>query len=125
MFDISANTNSHVFATALRAVGSERILFGSDLPITRMRMRRICEGGSYVNVVPPGLYGDIAGDPNMRECPKEDAGSLTFFFYEEIDAFRRAAQECGLGAAQVEHVFHRNADRCLSSARQYYDAARP
>lgn len=125
MFDISANTNSHVFATALRAVGSERILFGSDLPITRMRMRRICEDGSYVNVVPPDLYGDISGDPNMRECPKEDAGSLTFFFYEEIDAFRQAAQECGLSATQVEHVFHRNADRCLAGAREYYDAAKP
>ena len=120
LFDISANTNSHVFATAVRAVGVERILFGSDLPITRMRMRRVCEDGRYVNIVPPGLYGDVTGDPNMRESSMDEANMLTFFFYEEIDAFRRAADDCGLTHAEVEHVFHRNADRCLARARQFY-----
>ena len=37
------------------------------MPILRMRARRICENGIYVNLVPKGLYGDVSGDIHMRE----------------------------------------------------------
>lgn len=120
LFDFCANTNAHVFAEAIRAVGPSRLLFGSDLPITRMRMRRICEGELYVNIVPPGLYGDVAGDPNMRETTFEDAERLTFFMYEEIDAFRRASEECGLTPSDIEQVFYSNAMRVIGNAAQFY-----
>jgi uncharacterized protein len=113
-FDISANTSDSIFEQLIRAVGPRRILFGSDLPITRMRMRRICERGTYVNLVPPGLYGDVSGDRHMRVAPEPDAGLLTFFMYEEIDAFRRAAARAGLTPADVKDVFFDNARRILS-----------
>ena len=116
MFDLSANTNAVVFERLIRAVGPRRILFGSDLPITRMRMRRICETGAYVNLVPERLYGDVAGDPHMREVSGEEADSLSFFLYEEIDAFRRAAQAVGLTPQDIEDVFYRNAVRIIESA---------
>ena len=32
-----------------------------------MRMYRVVEGGVYRNVVPRGLYGDVSGDPHMRQ----------------------------------------------------------
>ncbi len=108
-FDISANTNETVFCRLIEAVGPERILFGSDLPITRMRMRRICENGTYVNLVPKGIYGDVSGDKNMREVAGEEAEKLTFFFYEEIIAFLRAAKKTGLSGSEMEKVFHSNA----------------
>jgi len=116
LFDISANTNAWVFARLIRAVGPRRILFGSDLPITRMRMRRVCEEGTYVNLVPQGLYGDVTGDPNMREVDGGEAERLSFFMYEEIDAFRQAAEEIGLTAGDIEDVFWRNAARALRDA---------
>jgi predicted TIM-barrel fold metal-dependent hydrolase len=116
MFDISANTNASVFERLIRAVGPPRILFGSDLPITRMRIRRICEGGKYVNLVPKGLYGDVSDDSHMREIAGEEAGGLSFFLYEEVDAFRRAAQATGLTAPDIEDVFHGNAARVVESA---------
>lgn len=119
LFDIGANTNSTVFAQAIRAVGAGRILFGSDLPVTRMRMRRICVDGSYVNVVPPGLYGDISGDPHMADAAPGEAERLTFFLYEEIAAFKKAAEECGLGAGDVERVFYTNACRCIALAQRH------
>lgn len=122
LFDLSANTNESVFAAAIAAVGPQRLLFGSDLPITRMRMRRICEQGRYVNLVPPGRYGDVSDDPNMREVPAAEADRLTFFFYEEIDAFRRAAELAGLTPADVRDVFHDNAARILAAARDHYPA---
>jgi len=113
LFDISANTCAETFERAIRAVGPKRILFGSDLPVVRMRMRRICEDGIYVNLVPKGLYGDVSGDPHMREIEGMDKEQLTFFMYEEIDAFRRAAIETGLGRDDVEAVFYRNAAEVL------------
>ena len=113
MFDISANTNTEVFERLIKAVGPKRILFGSDLPILRMRMRRICENGIYVNLVPKGLYGDVSGDKNMREVDAVDAEKMTFFMYEEIDAFRRAAETTGLRREDIEDVFYNNAHRII------------
>ncbi|MCU0913257.1 MAG: amidohydrolase [Planctomycetes bacterium] len=115
-FDISANTNAAIFEQLIRAVGPRRILFGSDLPITRMRMRRICERGNYVNLVPKGRYGDVWGDPHMREAEGEPAEALTLFLYEEIEAFRRAAQATGLMPEDIADVFQGNAMRLLDSA---------
>ena len=113
VFDFSANTNDRVFEGALRAFGPERCLFGSDMPITRMRMRRVCEGGRYINVVPRGLYGDVSGDKNMREVDAPEADRLTFFMYEEVLAVKRAIERIGLGRSDVEAFFFSNAKRVL------------
>jgi predicted TIM-barrel fold metal-dependent hydrolase len=116
LFDFSANTNAEVFAQLIRAVGPRRILFGSDLPILRMRMRRICERGRYINLVPRGLYGDVSGDKNMREVDPPEADRLTFFLYEELLAFQRAAEATGLTRADLDDIFYNNAARALRSA---------
>ena len=115
LFDISANTNDWVFEQLIRAVGSSRILYGSDLPIVRMRMRRIERDGHYVNLVPRGLYGDVSGDPNMAELDPPESDRLSFFLYEEIDAFRKAAQRAGLRESDIERVFRRNAQDMLTT----------
>ena len=85
-----------------------RLLFGSDMPITKMRMYRVTEKGNYVNVVPRGLYGDVSGDVHMRESDERD---ITTFMYEELLAFKAAAEECGLSRAEVEKVMAGNALR--------------
>jgi hypothetical protein len=107
-FDISANTNALIFEELIKAVGPKRILFGSDMPISRMRMRRIEKGGIYVNIVPRGLYGDLSGDPNMMEVDGGEAERLSFFIYEEIAAFKVAAEKTGLSKTDVENVFYTN-----------------
>ena len=114
-FEITANTNAEVFGRTIQAFGPKRILFGSDLPITRMRMRRLCENGNYVNVVPKGLYGDVTGDKHMREAVGAEAGRLSFFLYEEINAFRLAAEANKLTRRDVEDVFSRNAERMFKA----------
>jgi hypothetical protein len=116
-FDISANTNAVAFQRLLETVGPKRVLFGSDLPILRMRTRRICENGKYINLVPKGMYGDVSGDSHMREVEGVEANHLTFFMYEELDAFRRAAHAVGLTSADLKDVFFNNADRMLRGAR--------
>jgi len=116
-FDFSANTNDWVFEQLLRCVGPQRVLYGTDMPILRMRMRRVTEGDHYVNLVPKGLYGDVSGDKNMGEVEGEEAEKLTFFLYEEIDAFRRAAERVGLSCGDVEDVFYNNAKMMIESAK--------
>ncbi len=115
-FDISANTNETVFRQLIETMGPERILFGSDLPITRMRMRRICEKGIYINLVPEGLYGDVSDDKNMRAVQGEEAEKLTFFFYEEIMAFLEASKTIGLNKNDLKKVFFTNATFILQNA---------
>ena len=116
MFDFSANTNSWIFEQLIKTIGPDRILFGSDLPITRMRMKRTTEDGVYVNIVPKGLYGDVESDPHMQEVEGENAEYITFFLYEEIDAFRVAAANTGLTRNDINNVFYANAQRILRSA---------
>lgn len=114
LFDFSANTNAQVMEGLIRAVGPRRVVFGSDMPILRMRMRRICENGVYINLVPPGLYGDVSDDPHMREVSQEEGAKLSSFMYEELLAFRRAAEATGLSAADLEDVFYNNAARLIA-----------
>ena len=115
LFDTSANTNEEVFRRLLDAVGPQRVLFGSDLPITRMRMRRICENGRYVNLVPRGLYGDVSDDQSMRELDGPDSQALSLFLYEELDAIRRATQAFGATATDAEDIFSGNALRLIGN----------
>jgi predicted TIM-barrel fold metal-dependent hydrolase len=123
LFDFSANTTPRVIEGALRAFGSQRLVFGSDMPILRMRMRRICEDGIYVNLVPPGLYGDVSGDPHMREVSVAEGETLSFFLYEELNAFRCAAEAVGLSRTDIEDVFCNTSERTIAAARAG-DAAR-
>ena len=116
VFDFCANTNAQVMEELLRAVGPKRVLFGSDMPILRMRMRRICEDGFYINLVPPGLYGDVSDDPHMREVSPKEGEKLTFFMYEELLAFKRAAEAVGLSDADLEDVFYNNAARLIADS---------
>lgn len=118
MFDISANTNENVFRKLIQCVGPDRILFGSDMPITRMRMKRITKNGIYVNLVPKGLYGDVSQDRHMEEIDGELAETLTFFLYEEIDAFRKASEKEGLKRNDIEKIFYSNAMKVIEKAKQ-------
>lgn len=113
-FDFCANTNDRIFEQLLCCVGPKRVLFGTDLPILRMRMKRITREGYYVNVVPKGLYGDVSGDKNMSEIEGTEAEKLTFFLYEELESFRRAAERVGLSRKDIEDVFYNNAQRLLA-----------
>jgi predicted TIM-barrel fold metal-dependent hydrolase len=116
--DFSANTNAWVFEQLIRALGPKRVLFGSDLPILRMRMRRICEKGVYINLVPKGLYGDVSGDPNMREVSGEEAAKLTLFMYEELLAFREAAENTGLSSSDLADIFYNNSAAMIGAVRK-------
>jgi predicted TIM-barrel fold metal-dependent hydrolase len=113
MFDFSANTCQTVFEELISHVGPKRIMFGSDLPIVRMRMRRICENGTYINLVPKGLYGDLSDEAHMREVEGPEADTMTFFMYEELMAFKKAAENTRLSEGDIEDIFYNNARKLI------------
>ena len=106
LFDFSANTLDKAMIKCIEAAGVKRVMFGSDMPITKMRMYRISENGIYKNVVPRGLYGDVSGDKNMKETDEKD---VTIFMYEELLAFRRAAEVLKLTKDEVYDILCGNA----------------
>lgn len=111
LFDFSANTNAAVLADLIEAVGPERVLYGSDLPIFAMRAHRVVEGNRYINIVPRGSNPAAAADPSIRETDEVDR--LTLLLYEQLDAFRSAAERLSLTREDVEKVFCGNAEREL------------
>ena len=116
-YDFSANVYDYAMEKLLEAVGPKRVLFGSDMPYTKMRMYRINDGGRYVNVVPRGLYGDVSGDSHMRETDETD---ITLFIYEELLAFRRAAEKLGLTKEDVNDVMFENAANFFGIRKDHY-----
>ena len=110
-FDFSGNTNSNVIKKGLETFGVKRILFGSDLPLSHIHLKRIYENGHYVNLINGNERPQINTAAYMR--PMLDAEQYTFFLYESIGAFRQAAIEQGLSRAQVQDVMYGNAKRLM------------
>ena len=110
-WDFAMNLNADVLELAMQMVGPERLLYGSDLPIALMRGMRRHQGDEYLN------YSD--GDyrwntPDRRQPPEVEAG-YTLYLYEELRAFKQAAQRMGWGRAEVSRVMNDNARALVAS----------
>lgn len=108
-FDTAANLNPDVFALALELVGPERILYGSDLPITLMRGMREHVGDQYIN------YTDGPYSWNTRRKSPEEEACYTYYLYEELLALKKAVERAGLGADAVKQIMY---DNCASILRR-------
>ena len=111
-FDFTANLSDDAIKACLEAVGPQKLIFGSDLPIGTMRMYRIVEDGVYYNVVPRGLYGDVEGQAHMRESDEKD---ITLMLYEQLLAFKRVALELKLSKKDIADVLYNNAKMLIDS----------
>lgn len=111
LFDFTANLCDDAIEECIKTVGTDRLMFGSDLPITNMRMYRITdETGFYKNVVPRGLYGDVSGDAHMQESDESD---ITLMIYEQLRAFSRVASGLSLSDNDIEKIMFLNAKKLL------------
>lgn len=107
MFDTSANLNSDVFLHVLETVGPDRLLFGSDLPITMMRGKREHIGDECVSYT----SGEYSWDTDRR-TPEEEAG-YTFFVCESLRALISAVSRSGMGHDVVNRIMFGNASDLL------------
>jgi len=108
-YDFSANINEWVMEQLLKAVGPDKVMFGTDSPINRMRMGRIEENGTYINLVRKGQYKGVDTDPHMREIEGPEADRLTWYSYYEIESMLTAMRNLGMGDRESEKIFYQNA----------------
>ncbi len=118
MYDFCANCCEYAITEVIRNAGPKHVMYGTDMPILRMRTHRIEENGTYINLVPPGLYGDPKQDPHLREVSEEEAKKITFFVYEELLAFKRACTALGMTKSDVEDMMYNNAAGLIDGARR-------
>lgn len=114
VFDFTANVCDDAIKACIEAVGTDRLLFGSDLPIAFMRMYRIVENGEYINVIPRGIYGDVSGVAHMRETDETD---VTLMIYEQILALKRVAKDLKLTDKQIEDIMFLNSKKLIESVK--------
>ena len=57
-------------------------------------------------------------DSHLREVTAEEAEKITFFAYEELLSFKRAAQTLGLSKQDIEDVMYNNAVNMIEGARK-------
>ncbi len=109
-FDFTANLCEDAIKACIEAVGTDKLLFGSDLPVAKMRMYRIVENGNYINIIRRGEYGDMSGVAHMRETDEKD---ITLMIYEQIKALKKVAFDLKLKDADIEKIMYSNAERII------------
>lgn len=110
-FDNSAVLNPEVHYLALKHIGPERILYGTDNPIFYMRGRRQWQGRTYTNRTSYPFYFNKEREPAAVEA------TYTLYMYEALKAMKDACQRLELPKESVEAIFYRNAARIIDSIR--------
>lgn len=98
-FDTSVVTDAGAIEAIVRTFGHERVLYGSDFPVSQMRGRCVAVGDgfiwlSYENTRLDAAYGQL---------------EFALVGHEALRTLKVAAMSLGLGDAQVEGIFGGNA----------------
>lgn len=110
-FDSSAVINPDAHAAALKLIGPDRLLYGSDNPIFYMRGRRQILGLKYVNRTNYPFYF------NKERESAEVEKDYTLTMYEDIKSVLTAADETGNGSPEnIEKIFYGNARKLIARA---------
>lgn len=106
-FDNSAVLNPQVHYLALKQIGPERIMYGTDSPVMYLRGRRRWRGRQYINHTSLPLRFNT-----NRESPEIEA-KYTLYMYEALRAAKDACTRLGFGRSEVESLFHGTAERLV------------
>jgi len=103
--DTSAIGESGAFTAAIKALGPQRILWGSDFPVSEMRGRCIATGHDFYWLHPE--HPDV-GQTNLT--PQK----MTLVGIESLLALKDASEDQGLTKQDLEDIFCHNAIRLLN-----------
>lgn len=106
-FDTAMVMEPTVMQMAMEKLGPSRILYATDLPIARMRGRRVYVMDHWVDLVLEGYDASAyrVGFDNMH---------ATFMVYEIVLAIHRAAELSGLSKQEENSIFYDNGMRVLN-----------
>lgn len=106
-FDTSAVTDSGAVEAIIRTLGHERVLYGSDFPISHLRGRCVALGDSFLWISASNT------DLNVPYAHLE----LSLIGLESLRMLKVAAMATGLSDGQVEDIFCGNAKELFGLAR--------
>jgi glutamate-1-semialdehyde 2,1-aminomutase len=105
-FDTSAVTDAGAIEAIIRTLGHERVLYGSDFPVSHVRGRCVALGDSF-------LW--ISADNTDLAVPYADL-NLSLVGLESLRTLKVAALSMRLTDSQVQDIFHHNAARLFGLA---------
>lgn len=100
-YDLSMINNVEVFEIILRNIEINRLLYATDLPISLHRGKNICINGEHY-MVTRNAYPWSVSSTNLDI-------KATYFTYEIIRAFKKAAEKLNLSKDDIKRVFYDNA----------------
>jgi glutamate-1-semialdehyde 2,1-aminomutase len=103
--DVSAVTESPAIEAILEVLGPDRLLWGSDYPISHLRGRCVAMGDQFV-----WLYEDSL---DWAAAMPQASPQLLFVGHESLRSLKQACTRMRLTDTQVEAVFYTNARRLL------------
>lgn len=103
-FDTAAVINPLVHRAAFEAIGTERVIFGTDMPVMLWHGRRRWTENDYFNL----CREDFSW--NKHEEPEKEA-DYTFFIYEQVNSILNVLQEFGGSKQDINNIFYNNAKR--------------
>lgn len=108
--DTSMVMDPFVLAVVLNRIESERVLFGTDLPVAAMRGRRVTVMDHWVDLV-------LKGYPPSEYRVQSDSLRATFMVYEIATAIEQAGSFAGLTQQKRRAIFWDNGMAVLGSIR--------
>lgn len=99
-FDTSAVTDSGAIEAIIRVMGHERVLYGSDFPVSHLRGRCVAIGDSFVWI--------SAANTDLNAAYGTIVPALVG--HEALRTLKIAAMSTGLSDSQVEDIFCHNAE---------------
>ena len=105
--DVAMLNHWEVIEYVLREFPRERILFGTDMPISRFGGKSVEINDDYAYITEDNI--DIGNAIHDARAAVE----FTYFYYEELRAIRKAADRVGLTRAEIEALFFGNSMRLL------------
>lgn len=98
--DMAAVTEAGACEAIIKALGHERLLYGSDFPVSHLRGRCVAIGDGFV-----WLYEDTLDWNTISFKPLQPV----LVGLESLRALKQAAWHCRLTDSQVEDIFYNNA----------------
>lgn len=98
-FDTSAVTDSGAIEAIINTLGHERVLYGSDFPVSHLRGRCVALGDSFLWISPQNTQLDV---PYSKL-------ELALVGHESLRTLKIAALSTRLSDSQVEDIFCNNA----------------
>ena len=103
--DSSAVTEAGGFEAIVEALGHDRLMWGSDFPVSHLRGRCVAIGDSFL-----WLYEDTLAWDTVASYGKIQP---LFVGHESLRALKLAARRMRLSDSQIEDIFYNNARRML------------